>query len=123
MLTPQQLLRTIIEIIFVLLGALVTWLGLSGHILVGFLNERQRPGWLVLSVAVILWGLRALYKPVQRWSRTEQLTRGLSLTLLGVVMLAIARVPFLWVGPLLALAGVLLTMRGLIGVALIFRPR
>jgi hypothetical protein len=123
MLTPQQMLRITIEIIFVLLGALVTWLGLSGHILVGFLNERQRPGWLVLSVAVILWGVRALYKPVPWWSRTETWTRGLSLILLGAVMLAISRVPFTWVGPLLALAGVLLTMRGLIGAALIFRPR
>ena len=123
MLTPQQMLRIIIEIIFVLLGALVTWLGLSGHILVSFLSERQKPGWLVLSVAVILWGVRALYKPVQWWSRTETWTRGLSLILLGAVMLAISRVPFTWVGPLLALAGVLLTMRGLIGAALIFRPR
>jgi hypothetical protein len=119
MLTPQQLLRTIIEIIFVLLGGLVAWLGLSGHILF----DRRKPGWLLLSVAVILWGLRALYKPVRWWSRLETWTRGLSLILLGAVMLAISRVPFLWVGPLLALAGVLLTMRGLIGVALIFRPR
>ena len=123
MLTPQQMLRITIELIFVLLGALVTWLGLSGHILVSFLNERQRPGWLVLSVAVILWGVRALYKPVPWWSLTETWTRGLSLVLLGAVMLAISRVPFTWVGPLLALAGVLLTMRGLIGAALIFRPR
>jgi hypothetical protein len=123
MLTPQQVLRITIEVIFVLLGALVTWLGLSGHVLVSFLNERQRPGWLVLSVAVMLWGLRALYKPVQWWSRIETWTRGLSLILLGAVMLAISRVPFTWVGPLLAGAGVLLTMRGLIGVAVIFRPR
>jgi hypothetical protein len=123
MLTPQQVLRITIEIIFVLLGALVTWLGLSGHVLVGFLNERQRPGWLVLSVAVILWGLRALYKPVRWWSRIETWTRGLSLIMLGAVMLAISRVPFTWVGPLFAVAGVLLTMRGLIGLALIFRPR
>jgi hypothetical protein len=123
MLTPQQVLRITIEVIFVLLGALVTWLGLSGHVLVSFLNERQRPGWLVLSVAVMLWGLRALYKPVQWWSRIETWARGLSLILLGAVMLAISRVPFTWVGPLLAGAGVLLTMRGLIGVAVIFRPR
>ena len=119
MLTPQQLLRIIIEIIFVLLGALVVWLGLSGHILF----DRRTPGWLVLSAAVLLWGLRALYKPVQWWSRAEQWTRGLSLTLLGLVMLAISRVPFLWVGRLIALAGLLLVVRGLIGSALIFRPR
>ena len=119
MLTPQQVLRITIEIIFVLLGGLVVWLGLSAHILF----DRRKPGWLALSIAVILWGLRALYKPVQWWSRTEQWTRGLSLTLLGALMLAIARVPFPFVGPLVALAGVLLAIRGLIGATLIFRPR
>jgi len=39
----------------------VVWLGLDGHILF----DRRKPGWLLLSVAVILWGLRALFKPVQ----------------------------------------------------------
>jgi hypothetical protein len=119
MLTPQQLLRITIEILFVLLGGLVVWLGLTGHILF----DRRKPGWLLLSVAVILWGVRALYKPVQWWSRTEQWTRGLSLAVLGVVMLAISRVPFLWVGPLLAFAGLLLIVRGLVGSVLILRPR
>jgi hypothetical protein len=119
MLTPQQVLRITIELIFVLLGGLVVWLGLTGHILF----DRRKPGWLVLSVAVILWGVRALYKPGQWWSRAEQWTRGLSLTLLGLVMLAISRVPFPWVGPLLAFAGFVLIIRGLIGSALILRPR
>jgi len=119
MLTPQQVLRITIELLFVLLGGLVVWLGLTGHILF----DRRKPGWLLLSVAVTLWGVRALYKPVQWWSRTEQWTRGLSLIVLGLVMLAISRVPFLWVGPLLAFVGVLLIVRGLIGFALIFRPR
>ena len=119
MLTPQQVLRITIEIIFVLLGALVVWLGLSGHILF----DRRKPGWLLLSIALILWGVRALYKPGQWWSRQEQLTRGLSLTLLGFVMLAISRVPFEWVGPLLAFAGVLLALRGLLGAVLILRSR
>ena len=119
MLTPQQVLRITIEIIFVLLGGLVVWLGLSGHILF----DRRKSGWLLLSVALILWGLRALYKPVKWWSPWERWTRGLSLTLLGVVMLAMSRVPFLWVGRLLAFAGVLLMVRGLIGAVLIVRPR
>jgi hypothetical protein len=119
MLTPQQVLRITIEIIFVLLGGLVVWLGLSGHILF----DRRKSGWLLLSVALILWGLRALYKPGQWWSRWEHWTRGVTLTLLGVVMLAISRVPFLWVERLLAFAGVLLMVRGLIGAVLILRPR
>jgi hypothetical protein len=119
MLTPQQVLRITIEIIFVLLGGLVVWLGLSGHILF----DRRKPGWLLLGIALILWGVRALYKPGQWWSRQEQWTRGLSLTLLGLVMLAISRVPFEWVGPLLAFAGVLLALRGLLGAVLIVRSR
>lgn len=122
MLTPQQVLRITIEIIFVLLGGLMVWLGLSGHVLFGIL-DRRTPGWLVLSVAVVLWGVRALYKPVRWWSRAEQWTRGASLVLLGLAMLAISRVPFLWVGPLIAFAGFVLTLRGLIGAALILRPR
>src|SRR5258708_36326521 len=98
MLTPQQVLRITIEIIFVLLGGLVVWLGLSEHILF----DRRKPGWLLLRGALIVWGVRALYKPGQWWSRKEQWTRGLSLTLLGAMMLAISRVPFLWVGRFLA---------------------
>ncbi len=119
MLKPQQVLRITIELIFVLLGGLVIWLGLSGQILF----DRRKPAWLVLSAALILWGLRALYRPGQWWSRWEHWTRGLSLMLLGVVMLAIARVPFLWVGRLLAVGGGLLVLRGLMGSVLVFRPR
>jgi hypothetical protein len=119
MLRPQQVLRITIELIFVLLGGLVIWLGLSGQIFF----DRRKPAWLFLSAALVLWGLRALYKPGQWWSRWEHWTRGLSLTLLGVVMLAIARVPFLWVGRLLAVGGALLVLRGLLGSVLVFRPR
>jgi hypothetical protein len=119
MLKPQEVLRITIELIFVLLGGLVIWLGLSGQIFF----DRRKPAWLILSAALILWGLRALYKPGQWWSRWEHWTRGLSLMLLGVVMLAIARVPFLWVGRLLAVGGALLVLRGLMGSVLVFRPR
>lgn len=119
MLTPQQALRLMIELIFVLLGGLMAWLALSGRILV----ERNRPSWLILSVALILWGLRALYGAKQWWARWEYWTRGLSLILLGLMMLVISRVPFLWIAPLLAAAGVILAVRGIIGTALVFRPR
>jgi hypothetical protein len=47
----------------------------------------------------------------------------LSLTLLGVVMLVISRAPFAWVGRLMAVAGVLLVLRGLLGSILVLRPR
>ena len=119
MLTPQRLLRLMIEVVFVLLGVLVLWLGLSGRASV----DRYKPSWLILSAALILWGLRALIGPHKWWVRWENWTRGLSLTLLGLLMLAISRVPFMWVGPLLATAGVLMGLRGIIGATLVFRPR
>lgn len=118
MLTPQRVLRVTIELIFVLLGVIVIWLALSGRVTV----ERHKASWLILSAALILWGLRALYGS-KWWSRWEGWTRGLSLILLGVVMLAISRVPFPWIAPLLAAAGVLLAARGVIGVALALSPR
>jgi hypothetical protein len=119
MVTLERMLRLIIEVIFVLLGGLVAWLGWTGHIFF----DRRKTSWIVVSVVLILWGLRALYKP-NKWSTVwENWTRGLSLTLLGLVMLAISRVPFAWVGPLLAAGGVLLMLRGIIGAALVFRPR
>lgn len=119
MLTPERVLRLMIEMIFVLLGALVIWLALSERVSV----ERHKPSWLILSAALILWGLRALYGPGESRVRWENWTRGLSLILLGVMMLAISRVPFEWVGPLLATAGALMALRGIIGTVLVFRPR
>jgi hypothetical protein len=118
-LTPERLFRFMIELVFVLLGSLVIWLGLARRVYV----DRHSAAWLILSVALILWGLRALYKPGQWWLRWQNWTRGLSLSLLGVLMLVISRVPFLWVGPMLAAGGGLLVLRGLIAAFLIFRPR
>jgi hypothetical protein len=122
MLTPERLLRLMIEFIFILLGSLLVWLGLAG-LAHGRTVDRHSKAWLILSVALILWGLRALYKPGQWWLRWENWTRGLSLALLGVLMLVITRAPFHWVGPMLAAGGVLLVVRGVIGSALILRPR
>jgi hypothetical protein len=119
MVTPERMLRLIIEIIFVLLGGLVAWLGWTGHIFF----DRRKTSWVVVSAVLILWGLRALYKPNKSWTRWENWMRGLSLTLLGLLMLAISRVPFAWVGPLLAAAGALLILRGFMGAVLILRPR
>ncbi len=119
MLTPERLLRVTIELIFTLLGVLVAWLALRGH----FFVDRHGKTWLILSIVLLLWGLRVLYKPGQWWTRWENWTRGLSLAVLGALMLAITRVPFAWVGPLLAAGGAVLVLRGIIGSALILKPR
>lgn len=119
MLTPERLFGLMIELIFALLGCLVIWLGMVRRIYV----DRHSATWLILSVALIVWGLRALYSPGQWWRRWQNWTRGLSFALLGVLMLAISRAPFLWVGPMLAAGGGLLVLRGAMASYLIFRPR
>lgn len=117
MLTPDKTLRLLIEFIFMLLGGLIVWLGVTGHIFF----DRRRPAWLILSIAILVWGARALYRPGKFWSRWEDWIRGVSLLLLGIAMAAISRVPFEWVGRLLAVAGALLLLRGLAGSMLVFR--
>ncbi len=119
MLTPDRLFRLANELIFLLLGALLAWIGATDRIFF----DRRSVAWAILSVAMILWGLRALAAPEQRWQRWQSRIRGLSLMLTGALMLAIARVPFPWVAPLLITAGVLLALRGVSGVFLAVRAR
>lgn len=102
-----------------MLGGIMVWLGLTGHI---FFNRRGA-GWMVLSAAVVLWGLRSMYKPGQWWLRKQILLRGISLMLLGLVLLSMVWAPFLWVGKLLGLAGVILAVRGVLGAALAMNPQ
>jgi hypothetical protein len=119
MLKPDRLMQLMIELIFLLLGGLLVWLGLTRHIFF----DRSGLSWTILSAALVLWGLRALFKPGQWWLRWQIWTRGLSLVLLGTIMLGIAHAPTLWAGKLLALAGIVLAARGVIGAGLAFRPR
>jgi hypothetical protein len=74
-------------------------------------------------VALIAWGLIALAKPGHWWAKWRKWNRGGSLILLGAVMLAISRVPFLWVPKLLVLSGLVLIARGILGSFLIFKLR
>ena len=119
MLRPEQLIRAVIELIFMLLGGLVVWLGVTNQI---FVDPRQ-PTWMILAVALIAWGAYAFARPARAWQQAERWTRGVSLVLLGVVMVAIAHSPFAMVGKLFAVAGVILALRGIVGLALILRPR
>ena len=117
MLSPARLTELMVELVFLLLGTLVVWLGVSGRIYF----DRWSVSWLVLSVALLAWGLLALARPGQWRARWQKWNRGLSLLLLGTIMLAATRVPFLWVGKLLALAGLVLILRGIFGSILILR--
>lgn len=119
MLSPARLTQLIVELVFLLLGVLVAWLGLVGRIYF----DRRGIAWLVVSVALVAWGLLALAKPGEWRARWQKWNRGGSLVVLGVIMLVISRVPFLWVGKLLALAGLVLVIRGVAGAVLILKQR
>ena len=119
MLSPARLTQLLMEFVFLLLGVLVIWLAANGRIYF----DRHGVSWLVLSFALIAWGLLALAKPGQFWAKWQKWNRGGSLVLLGVVMLAISHVPFDWVVELLAAAGVILVARGILGSLLILRQR
>jgi hypothetical protein len=117
MFSPLRLQRLLIEIIFVLLGGLVVWLGVQKKIFV----DRHSVAWLVLSVALVLWGVQSLYSP--GGVKAESWTRGISLVLLGTVMLFVIRAPFLWVSPLLILCGAILALRGIAQMVLLLRSK
>lgn len=119
MLTAPRLLGLFIEIIFVLLGLLIAWLAWSGRVLF----DRHSASWIILGAALILWGLRALQNAGQWSQRWQNLVRGASLVLVGVAMLAAVKAPFIWVGPMIASAGLLLVARGLLSAMLILRSR
>lgn len=119
MLTPARVTQITVELIFVLLGVLVIWLGLHGRI---NFNPRGIP-WLAISIGVIGWGALALAKPGPWWMRWQRRNRGGSMVLLGLLMLGIERVPFSWVGRFLAICGIVLILRGVFGSVLILRQR
>jgi hypothetical protein len=118
-LSPAKLTQLVVELIFLLLGVLVVWLGATQHI--NF--DRRSVLWLVISVGVAAWGVLALGKPGEWWARWQKWNRGGSMVILGLLMLAISRVPFFWVGRLLAICGVVLVLRGAFGLALILKQR
>jgi hypothetical protein len=119
MLSPARLTHLMMEFVFLLLGALVVWLALVGRI---YFDRRGIP-WLIISVALIAWGLIALMKPGDWLGPLQKWNRGASLILLGILMLAMIKVPFEWVSKLLAVTGIVLVLRGILGIFFISRPR
>src|ERR1700682_1974348 len=112
MVSPANLFRMMIELIFVLLGSFLVLLGLSNR----FMFNPRSPAWLGLGVVLIYWGARAWMKTT-RAARTAERTGarvgGASLLLVGFIMLGLVVVEFRWVGTVLAIAGAILALRGL----------
>jgi hypothetical protein len=118
--TPASLLRMTNEMIFVLLGGLLVWVGLSSR----FMFDPRKPAWLGLGAVLVYWGARAWMK-TRRAARTAERTAmrvgGASLAIVGLMMLGLVFVELRWVGTVLAMAGGILVLRGLVSAVLSLR--
>jgi hypothetical protein len=107
--------RLVTELIFMLAGTLLLFVGLTGRYMAGF-NARG-PSWLFLAAILIFWGARAWRRArlvaVRKLQLAAQLG-GASLMLAGAIMLSLGWVQLGQVGPLLAVVGVIFVIRGLL---------
>jgi hypothetical protein len=118
--TPASLLRMTNEIIFVLLGGLLVSVGLSSR----FMFDPRKPAWLGLGAVLVYWGARAWIKTkraAQTVERTAMRVGGASLAIVGLMMLGLVFVELRWVGTVLAMAGGILVVRGLVSAVLSLR--
>ncbi len=120
MFNPANLFRMLTEILFVLLGGILVWVGLSSR----FMFDPRKPAWLGLGAVLVYWGARAWLK-TRHAARTAERTMvrvgGASLALVGLMMLSLVFVEFRWVGTVLAMAGGILILRGLVSAGLSIR--
>jgi hypothetical protein len=112
--------RMLNELIFVLLGGLMVWIGLAYH----FFFDPRRPGWILLGALLILWGARSWWRAPRiavASLRAIARIRGASLILVGAVMISLEWLEFRWTGAALAAVGGILIARGLASAALALR--
>jgi hypothetical protein len=120
MLRPANLFRMMTEMIFVLLGCVLIVLGVTKR----FMFNPESPAWLGLGVVLIYWGARAWMKTTRAartYGRAVNRLGGVSLVLVGFMMLGLDFVEFRWVGTVLAITGAILALRGFAGAVLSLR--
>jgi len=124
MLTPANLFRMMTEFIFILLGGFLIWLGMTNRFLNPVNFDPRSPAWLGLGAVLIYCGVRTWLK-TSRAARTSERTvarvGGASLVIVGLAMLSLVFLTFRWVGLVLAAAGAVLALRGLLAAVLSLR--
>jgi hypothetical protein len=110
--TSANLFRLLNEFIVLLLGAFLILLALSGRV-----GLPSRPAALIaLGIFFIYWGVRAWVRAEPNVTRLTSKIRASSLALVGVFILAIPLVPLRQIPTFLGLAGVVLVLRGVLGI-------
>jgi hypothetical protein len=120
----NELFRLLNEVVFLLVGGLLMWVGLFGGPHLYFFNPRQ-PSWLILTAVLILWGLRTWRKAPRTAARGEWVAMrigGGSIALAGLILLLMAWAPFRLAGLLLAAAGGIFVLRGFVTAVIMARP-
>jgi hypothetical protein len=108
------------ELIFVLLGGLLLWLGLAYH----FFFDPRRPAWIVVGALLVIWGVGNCWRAsstVGPSLRAIARIRGVSLILVGALMISLVWLELRWTGAALAAVGGILIVRGLASAALSLR--
>jgi hypothetical protein len=110
------------EIVLVLLGVLMVFLGSSGM----FWVERRSAAWIGVGILITYRGVRSFAAarsgPGRTITRWEEYVRGGSLLVVGAIMLGTAGLPPSYTGPLLGTAGAILVLRGVANAALALHP-
>jgi len=115
--TPASLFRLLNEFIMLLLGALLILLAATHRF-----GLPSRPAlWYALGGALIFWGLRTGMRPAPKVTYEHTAIRGGSLILVGLIILGVPLVSLRYEALLLALAGGVLVLRGLLGSVMIVR--
>lgn len=115
--SPATLFRLLSEFIVLLLGALLILLALTRPV-----GLPDRPvAMVILGILLIYWGARALVRPGPASERLQSRIRAGSLVVVGLSVIGIRYMPFRHAQVLLALAGGVLVLRGLVGAVLLAR--
>ena len=119
MASPQQLFRLLNEFVLFLLGALLVVLSLAHG-----LHPANKPVvWLLLGVLLIYWGARTGMRGRPQSTRWYDRLRAGSLFCAGLLIASLVRVPFRFAPLLLAIAGGIIALRGLLGAVGSLQPQ
>jgi hypothetical protein len=110
-LSPSNLFRLLNEFILLLLGALLIVLAVHR----GVALPARPSAMIALGVLMLYWGLRARGRRQPQESGAAVTVRAGSLILVGVLVLSIPLLPVRHADMLLALAGGVLVLRGVVG--------
>lgn len=111
-----NLLSVMTEFIVLLLGAILVLLSLTRSV-----GVPSKTIMLILGAVLVYWALRAWMKKEPAAARLQTHIRAGSMTIVGLLMIAMPLVPLALANLLVVLAGIALIVRGLLVAALSLR--